>query len=121
MSKENLSAQYGNGLGRIEFIPRNFSKEALRKIVKTQIESSDNPLIEINYSDGTYISLGAESLETARTMSKRSQSAFIKRISNSIERANRVSVTRGVEEQSYYPKVNPIGNFIKNLEALDEI
>ncbi len=126
MSKEtkpNMSVEYGNGIGKVEFNPRKFSLENLREIVRKQMSSSDSPIISLTYCDGQIKTIGKEDLANAGLLSHRARKKFIIRVAGQMDRVAHVSIAREVEEMPYHPKTSadPILNFVETLNDLDSI
>ncbi len=126
MNKEinpNISVGYGNGIGKVEFNPKKFSVENLRRIVGMQINSTDSPIIGFLYRDGQTRIMGKDDILKARALDKIGLSKFITKVTRQMDRVARVFIVRKVEDTPYHSSLsdNYIYDFIEGIDGLDDI
>lgn len=123
-NRPNLSVEYGNGIGKVEFNPRKFSLPNLRRMVQLQLASTDCPRIEFTYRDGKTKTMGQEDMRDTQRLDKRGLSRFVNKVVRQMDKAARVSIIREVEFAPHHLHLSddPIVNFVENyLDSLDAI
>lgn len=122
-TKPDMSVEYGNGIGKVEFNPRKFTMANLRKMIKMQMSSGDSPIIGFTYRDGKTRTMDKEDMKAAKELNKKGLNNFITRVANQMDKAVMVSITRKVQEEPYHLNLHndPIENFIENLDSIDAI
>lgn len=122
--QSNISVEYGNGIGRIEFKPSQFCFSSLREIARLQMSSTDHPFIELTHRGGRTTTIGEENFLRARELRGKELKSFTTNLAHQLERADKVSIIREVKAAPYHLFLSgdPISEFVRNhLEGLDAL
>lgn len=116
----NLSAEYGSGIGKVEFRTAQFSTDALREIARLQIASTDSPFIMFSHTGGRTTTMTAEELNKAKTLKKKELRTFTTELGRRMAIAEKVSITREAQKAPYHPS-SEFKSFIQGISSLDEL
>lgn len=122
MSKEkqpNLSAEYGTGMGRVDFKTSQFSSSALREIARLQISSVDSPFIMLTHPGGRTTTVVNEELKKGKALRGKALKTFTTELGKKMATAETVSIIRAVERAPYHPS-SEIKHFIQGIDSIDE-